>query len=169
MGLLFHLEPSFRGSCLHLDCSGGELEMLTHLKVILMSHVIVNSISVWMILQKRSLHRTEVSKRTRSKSALFICRRWRRSVNGSGLISAKVHPSSSSHPDRVVGLMLRLPSPGHVLQLLWGPQGVPESTPGLPPGGTYSEHLPMGHPDQMPEPSQLAPLEEQVLLRALCL
>ncbi|MEQ2255512.1 hypothetical protein ILYODFUR_014673, partial [Ilyodon furcidens] len=71
------------------------------------------------------------------------------------------------HPD--------VPLPRHLLQLLRGepkafpgqprdivPPACPGPSPGPPPGGTCLEHLAreasMKHPNQMPEPPQLAPL-----------
>ncbi|KAM8748088.1 uncharacterized protein AB9X84_015870 isoform 2-T4 [Acanthopagrus schlegelii] len=72
------------------------------------------------------------------------------------------------HPD--------FPLPGHFLQLFReDPKAFPDqlgdivtpacpgSSSGSPPGGTCQEHLPReasrGHPKQMPEPPQLAPLD----------
>ncbi|XDV13813.1 hypothetical protein PO909_002140 [Leuciscus waleckii] len=53
------------------------------------------------------------------------------------------------------------------------PPACPRSSPGSPPSGTHPEHLPRKasrrHPEQMPEPPQLAPLdvEEQRLYSEL--
>uniref|UniRef100_A0A8C9U6H6 TBC1 domain family member 15 n=1 Tax=Scleropages formosus TaxID=113540 RepID=A0A8C9U6H6_SCLFO len=79
-----------------------------------------------------------------------------------------------------------LPLPAHLLQFLWGnPKAFPGqpgdivsptcpgSAPRPPPSGTSPEHLPREasrrHPEQMPEPPQLAPLdaEEQRLYSEL--
>ncbi|CAM4549908.1 unnamed protein product [Leuciscus chuanchicus] len=78
------------------------------------------------------------------------------------------------------------PLPRHFLQLFRGdteafpgqpgdivPPACPRSSPGSPPGGTCLEHLPgkasRRHPEKMPEPPQLAPLdvEEQRLYSEL--
>ncbi|PWA16680.1 hypothetical protein CCH79_00017500 [Gambusia affinis] len=76
------------------------------------------------------------------------------------------------------------PLPSHFFQLLWRnpkafpgqprdivPPACPGSSPGPPPGGTCPEHLTREvsrrHPDQMPEPPQLAPLDVVRTQRAL--
>ncbi len=78
------------------------------------------------------------------------------------------------------------PLPRHFVLLLRGyteafpgqlgdiiPPACPGSSPGSPPGGTRPEHLPRKasrrHPEQLPEPPQLAPLdvEEQQLYSEL--
>lgn len=78
------------------------------------------------------------------------------------------------------------PLPRHFLQLFWGDTeafpgqpgdivspACPRSSPGPPPSGTCPEHLPRKasrrHPEQMPEPPQLTPLdvEEQRLYSEL--
>ncbi len=94
------------------------------------------------------------------------------------LSGAGSHPSKQRCPD--------LPLPRHFLQLFRGDTepfpgqpgdivspACPRSSPGPPPGGTRLEHLPgkasRRHPEQMPEPPQLTPLdvEEQRLYSEL--
>ncbi len=91
-------------------------------------------------------------------------------------------PSSSTYPgtgsrgqqskQRCPDFLLLLrgytePFPGQSGDII--PPACPGSSPGSPPGGTLPEHLPRKaskrHPEQMPEPPQLAPLdvEEQWL------